>query len=263
MPSRRIPQSHIARRKTIRRAYNKGKNLAPGDRPFPAEVWAKINLDDATSLASRYFASLGAVDTAERNLSDSTTVVERTFPVLARCISHFFQVLDFAIEREILPPSVREYHGRDKNAAKVPVITSHDEAIERAEAIIDGEKQRATEDGSQHRPMALPALDELKRDHKAFTDVRTIQSPLKDALVLAQAAVEALMQGPEGILRLIEDLYDETEHTYRHLEDGAKRTICHEWGITYEGGPELPEEEPADPGAPPTPLMPPETPPTP
>ena len=262
MPSRRIPQSHIARRKTIRRAYNKGKNLAPAARPFPAAVWAKLDLGDPTSLASRYFSALNHVDSSDRTLGDATDIVIATFPILTRCISHFFQVLDFAIERKVWPPSVREYHGRDKNVAKVPLITTHDDAIEHAAAIIDGENRRQNDDGASHKPMALPDIAELTANRDAFATARNIQSPLKDTLVLAQAAVEALMEGPEGILRLIEDLYDETEHTYRHLEDAPKRTICHEWGILYDGDPELPDEEPPDPGAPP-PVVPPVVPPSP
>lgn len=105
--------------------------------------------------------------------------------------------------------------------------------------------------------MTLPDIAELSSARDAFLTARDTQSPKKDALVLAQAAVEALMESPEGTLRLIEDLYDETEHTYRHLEDAPKRTICHEWGILYDGDPELPDEEE------PTPVPPPVTPPTP
>lgn len=261
MPSRRIPQSHIARRKTIRRAYNKGKNLSPSARPFPAALWAKLDLGDPSSLASQYFTALNQVDFCERNLGDTTAIVELAFPKLSRCIRHFFQVLDFAIEREVWPPSVREYHGRDKNVPKVPLVNTHDDAIEHAAAILDGETRRQTDDGSSHKPMALPDIAELSLARDTFATARDNQSPHKDALVLAQAAIEALMAGAEGILRLIEDLYDETEHTYRHLEDAPKRTICHEWGILYDGDPELPDEEDPDPTPPPTP--PPIAPPTP
>ena len=253
MPSRRIPQSHIARRKAIRRAFNKGKNLSPTARPFPAAVWEKLDLANATSLASRYFAALKGVDSSERALGTATEAVELTFPKLTRCISHFFQVLDFAIEREIWPPSVREYHGRDKSTAKLPPLDTHDDAIEHATAIIDGEGRRQTDDGSGHKVMALPDISEVTTNRDAFVTARDNQSPHKDALVLAQAAVEALMSGDLGVTRLIEDLYDETEHTYRHLEDAPKRTICHEWGILYDGDAELPEEEEPDPTPPPSP----------
>lgn len=81
MPLRRAPKSHIARRKTIRRAYNKGKNLISSARPFLAEVWAKLDLSNATD---------------------------------------------------------------------VPPFATHDDAIEHASAILDGEGRRQTDAGSAH-----------------------------------------------------------------------------------------------------------------
>lgn len=239
MPSRFLPRTHITRIKVLNKCNAKGAVTAT--KPFPAALWNDLNYGNATGRASTYRAALNLVTERSQASTEGTALVVSTFGFAAKLCSHFFQVLDLAIDRGDFDASVREYHGRDINVPGVPALTSYDDVIFWAGKIATGEAQRAIDEGATFTAFTNPTPAQVAAAHTAFAAARAAQAGPKESLTLAQQAVEAIIPGATGIDPLILDLYDETEHTYRHLGEGAMRDLCREWGIIYEGDA---EEEP-------------------
>lgn len=202
------------------------------------------------------FSTLGATLSPWRNGRDAlgpllaaqtaaTAAANTAYTACARVVSHFIQVLNFAIERGTLPASVRAYYELPVSHAEVPEINTVDAALLWAGRLATGEGQRTTAGGPA---LAWPAIAEVNTNANTLQTAATTQSTAKDTYDLAQETVSD--QRP-AVDALIKDLWDTIEYNLRTEEPSSLRRKAREWGVAYEG--EEDEEPPPTPPTPPTP----------
>lgn len=235
MPTRNLPRTQVTRMHVLRQASLKGNGNPAASHPFSAAHFARINLNSPTSAGSIFAAALVNLSAKEQALSASTDTTAALLTSQLRLVSHFFQVLDLAIVRGDWPPATREYHGRDKTAGPLPRLTTYDDAVVWSGHIQTGETERASDEGAGFIAMSNPTAARVQTGATALTAALLPHSNYKTALIDAQQAVENLLPGPTGIDQLLLDHYDEVEHFYRNLPDGARRDQCRQWGLLYEG----------------------------
>jgi len=92
--------------------------------------------------------------------------------------------------------------------------------------------------------MAMPSAAEIATAAAAYATSSATQSEKKDAFDTEQGQVAALRPAAD---KLIKDIWDHIEFTYRDEPGPSKRRKCREWGLTYIARPgETPDpEEPA------------------
>lgn len=175
-------------------------NATPGaEHPFSAARWAKLNLNTAGSVARLYKDALGAVDAREQELGgiDGQRGGAGRGKLLQLC-SHFFQVLDMAIERGVFPKDVREYHHRDKNVARLPKLVTYD-ALEFGGYIVAGRAERAADEGAGHVAMAMPSAAQVQTALSALQAAMGPHTTRKTALTAAQQVVEVMLPRAAGV----------------------------------------------------------------
>lgn len=242
MPSRRLPQTDDARSKALKTCSDKAFGT-------PAAQWlitpALNNTLQATLSPWR-----GARNTAAgalQNQADATDECDLCLTNTTRFISHFIQVLNFAIERGTLTPGTRSHYKLPVSHAEVPAIYSTQDALLWADNINDGEGTRVAEGGT---PLAWPSAAEVTAEAAALAAARTTQSTAKTLYDQMQQAIAT--QRP-AIDDLIKDLWDTIEYNLRHEPDNASiRRKAREWGVTYLNDDGSEETDPAPP-IPPTP----------
>ncbi len=240
MPSRRLPRTHTARSKVLRKASLKGHATAAADRAVPPALWAKLDLLPATTPAHLYLAALTAVDTAQSAAHAATLEVNQLLKKALRLISHFFQVGDFAITRGDWPAAARDFYGRDPFVDTLPDLQSVDDALFWGDKIATGELARTAAGGA---PMAMPGAAQVGQALYDLNLALGTQTSAADALRLLEQTPDNLLPGPTGIEKLILDLYNDVENHYRDYPAGTRRDFARAWGVQYDDDPEE-EEEP-------------------
>jgi hypothetical protein len=156
---------------------------------------------------------------------------------LLKLCSHFFQVLDLAIDRGFWPAATREYHHRDKEVPTLPELKTYDDALEWSGYILAGETKRQSDEGAAFTPMSLPTTGEIQSALTTLQTAMGAHTGHKSALQNAQLAVDALLPENAGIDKLLLDLYNDVENYYRDYPDATRRDAAREWGILYTGDP--------------------------
>jgi len=128
---------------------------------------------------------------------------------LEQFISHFLQVFNLAVARGLFPASARAFYRLDVKSAQVPSVTSHADRLTWAGNIIDGEADRAADEGpgtpatfdsgltmdsgvrmdsnvGGYVPMAMPSAQDVANVLNAYTPAHHTASQKKDAYDLAK-----------------------------------------------------------------------------
>jgi len=82
-------------------------------------------------------------------------------------VSHFHQGYDRGVDRGTFTAAGRAYYGRPVDATTIPDISTYDLVQTAAEAIIQGEADRQSNE-SPHVAMALPSAAEIQALHYTF-----------------------------------------------------------------------------------------------
>jgi hypothetical protein len=240
MPSRRLPQTDDQRSTALQTCNAKYQNTAAPLRLISAAQFTELGAILSPWRGAREAQSpLLAAQTA------ATDVVDSTHATCARTNSHFIQVMNLAIERGKLAPSVRAYYELPVSHAEVPVMNTVELALQWAAKLANGEGQRIAAGGL---PLAWPAMAEINDDAAALQAAVNAQSTAKDAYDLAQ---ETVAEQRPTVDPFIKDLWDTIEFNLRTEEPSSLRRKAREWGVTYQG--EEAEETPPAPPTPPTP----------
>lgn len=240
MPSRRLPKTDDQRSAALNTCNVKYQATAAPARLITAAQF--ITLGSVLSPWRNGRDGLGPLLAAQTNATAQATT---SFTALTRVCSHFIQVLNFAIDRGVLPASVRAYYDLPVSHAEVPDMNSSAAALQWSVNLDAGEAQRIAAGGAA---LAWPTIGEVNAAAATYQNHETLQSSAKDAYDLAQEDVAA--QRP-AVDDLIKDLWDTIEFNLRADDPSSLRRKAREWGVVYDGEEE--EETPPTPPAPPTP----------
>jgi hypothetical protein len=140
-------------------------------------------------------------------------------------LSHFIQVLNFAIQRGDMKPNVREFYGF--NDKKSPSLVLDSEVLEWGKKIIDGEQKRVNHGGN---PLYNPSIALVKVKFDQFVDAYHFQKTLQNNTARWTGKVAEMRKEADEIIL---DIWNEVEEYYSEFPDDLKREKSIEYGLVY------------------------------
>ena len=222
MPYRRLPNTDSARMKSLKSAYEKGKALPPFQLAFSANSFRKMQmlLPQFENAISEHKNSLNLQ--AEKNKE-----YQKRLKKVKLYISHFIQVVNLAISRGDLTPETRNYFALGEDERKVPSLSSEEDVVWWGEQLIKGEQHRRNKGKN---PITNPTIAIVKVHFDKFKEYHNYQKSLKDR---SQRAQEQLNERRSQIDGVIQQIWNEVEHTYSDLPEEMRREKAGEYGLIY------------------------------
>jgi len=220
MPYRRLPNTDEARKRTLQTAIIMGQQKEPDELAFSSKSLNRLR-GFYTSFDTTIFQHKFARQQQEKSSRNYLEAVRKARLYL----SHFIQVLNFAIQRGDMKPNVREYFGfTDK---KVPSLILDSEVLEWGKKIIEGEQKRVSHGGN---PLYNPSIAVVKVKFDQFIDAYHFQKTLQNNTARYTAKVAELRKEADDIIL---EIWNEVEERFSNLPDDLKRERAMEYGLVY------------------------------
>lgn len=222
MPYRRLPNTDSARLRALKAAYKMGKNTHPQDLAFSQATFSKVELfiNSFEKAIAHYKA---AYDTQVERSKDYQQLVKKARLYL----SHFIQVVNMAIARGELQPTVRELYGMDIDESKIPSLNTEKDLIEWGKKIIEGEMARTRRGMS---PITNPTIAVVKVRYDQFLEAYNYQKILQQN---TQRMLNELIELRKKADDIILSIWNEVEEHYKDLPDEERREKASAYGLVY------------------------------
>lgn len=222
MPYRRLPNTDNARLKALNIALSKGKELPPFKLAFSQRSNQQLqSFLNKYEHAMSYYRQCYVMQTKKND--DYSAILKK-----ARLyISHFIQVINMAILRGELQPEVRKYYGLTPGESKIPSLNTENDIVKWGEQLMKGEAQRIAEGSS---PVTNPTIAIVRVRYETFLDAYHYQKTLQKNTA---RALEKLSQLRSEADRIILQVWNEVEESFRDLPDDLRREKAKEYGLVY------------------------------
>ncbi len=222
MPYRRLPNTDQARMKAIEMALEKGKRTALSELAFSLQTLEKIQI-----LYPHLSNAIRQLQATKQFQFDRANEYGNIFKKAKLYLSHFVQVLNFAILREEMKPEVREFYELDANSAKVPPLNLEKDVLIWGEHIINGEQKRCMKGGSA---IYSPSIALVKVHFESFKDAFHHQKILQNNTNRASLKMQEMRDDADAI---IQHLWNEVEERFALLPNELRREKAQEYGVVY------------------------------
>jgi hypothetical protein len=222
MPYRRLPNTDSSRLKSLKSAYEKGKDLPPFKLAFSPGSFRKIQ-----SVLPGFEHAIFEHRSALNIQSEKNKEYQKRLKKARLYISHFIQVVNMAIMRGDLVEDTRTYFGLEEGEKKVPTLNSEEEVINWGRQLIDGEKKRRDKGLS---PITNPTIAVLKVHYDKFMEYHSYQKNLKTRSQRAQDHLNIQRNQVDGV---IQQIWNEVEDTFQDLPEDMRREKAAEYGLVY------------------------------
>jgi hypothetical protein len=222
MPYRRLPNTDSARLKSLKSAYERGKDLPPFKLAFSPTSFRKIQ-----SVLPGFETAIHEHRNALNIQSEKNREYQKRFKKVRLYISHFIQVINMAICRGDLVPETRLFFGLDDEEKKIPSLNSEEEVITWGQQLIDGEQKRRNLGLS---PVTNPTIAVLKVHYDKFMEYHNYQQSLKNRSQRAQEQLNIKRTQVDGV---IQQIWNEVENTFNDLPEEMRREKASEYGLVY------------------------------
>lgn len=249
MPHRVLPNSIPTALRCLKKARDQYLlTTNPAERALTAEQFAGLDPADPLSFLNRFLKETGEVDIAIGEQGAATDAFNAARKRAAMFVSHFHQVYDLGVARDVFTAAGRSYYGRSISDTTIPDPGDDDELADALDAIIKGEADRQAAEGAAYVAMSNPSAAQVATVRTAFTAAR---NPKNLALQKTdREREEASVMLPEALERC-KDIYDTVEYFYRKdPDDSSRRQKCARWGVQYASDPNAPPTPPANPNPP-------------
>ena len=222
MPYRRLPNTDKARLRAIHTALKKESIVPVNELAFSFPTLERLQF-----LRPKYEAALQQLQASRKNQFNKSKEYGQSFRRAKLYISHFIQVLTFAIIREEIKPEVRPLYGLSPDDHRIPPLNLEKEVLHWGEKIIEGEHMRNIQGGS---PIYSPSIALVKVHYESFVDAYHHQKMLQSITTRASQAMLGLRDEAD---LLIPQVWNEIEEHYTGLPDRIKRQKAAEYGVCY------------------------------
>jgi len=222
MPYRRLPNTDSSRLKAIKTAYKKGKEINPMELAFKQGTlqrlqsflpkWEKVIAEHKTTY-----------DIQIKNNKEYLKKVKKA----KLYISHFIQVVNMAIVRGELQPSVRGFYGLDEDFTRLPVINTETDIIDWGKKIIDGETNRKMQGLTA---ITNPTIALVRVHYDNFVEANKFQKMLQKNHSRALSNLAELRADADDIIL---NVWNEVEEHYKELPEDIKREKAQNYGLVY------------------------------
>lgn len=224
MPFRKLPNTDAGRVAALDALIRKADAVPEAARPYPGNLHTQ-----AVALLAGFKLALQQLAAALSEQTSATARASRDFEALQMTASHYFQVLNLAIVRGVVPRSARAHYGLDVSSATLPPLDTHADVTFWAANVVRGEAARLLADPSAI-PMAMPTAADVQAAATLYATSTGARSLAKDAYDKRQEDVAALRPVADPLIR---EIWDHIEFAHRTDPAPSRRRKCREWGITY------------------------------
>ena len=126
-----------------------------------------------------------------------------------------------------MSPETRNYFGFEEDEKKVPSLSSEEDVITWGQKLIEGEQKRRNKGMN---PVTNPTIAVVKVHFDKFLEYYNYQQSLKER---TQRAQEQLNEKRSMIDSVIQQIWNEVEHTYEDLPEEMRREKAVEYGLVY------------------------------
>lgn len=222
MPYRRLPNTDVARLRAIEAGLELGKRTALKNLAFSQQT-----LENLQTFYPHFLGAIRQLNLSKQNQFDRSKEYGEIFRKAKLYISHFLQVVNFAILRGELKPEVIEYYGLDINSKATPPLNLEANVLTWGERVIEGEQKRIAKGGS---PIYSPSIALVKVHFEEFKEAYRHQKMLQNITNRASIRVAELREQAD---QLIQTMWNEVEDSLQHLSDDERREKASQYGIVY------------------------------
>lgn len=222
MPYRRLPNTDVARLRAIEAGLELGKRTAINKLAFSQQTLEKLQ-----TFYPHFLGAIRQLNISKQNQFDRSKEYGEIFRKAKLYISHFLQVVNFAILRGEMKPEVIEYYGLKVNSKAAPPLNLEANVLSWGERIIDGEQKRVMRGGS---PIYSPSIALVKVHYEEFKEAYRHQKMLQNNTNRASVRVAELREQAD---EMIQQMWNEVENSMIHLSDEEKREKASQYGIVY------------------------------
>ena len=222
MPYRRLPNTDSARIRALQRANEKGRELPPFKLAYSQSTFqkAKFFLPHFEKLIQQHKQDM-------QYQVKKNTEYQAIIKKARLYISHFIQVLNFAVIRGELPSITRTFYGLDKNSRSLPSLNTEEDILHWGEKMIKGEAQRTMKGQS---PITNPTIAVVKVRYEQFLEAYNYQKTLQKSNTRTYEKIVDLRKEADEIIL---NVWNEVENHFKDLPDEMKREKSAEYGIIY------------------------------
>ncbi|MGP1362601.1 MAG: hypothetical protein ACTTKZ_02825 [Bacteroides sp.] len=222
MPYRRLPNTDQARIRAMRAAYKMGRETHPTELAFTQSTYTKLEL-----FINSFEQAIQQYQEAYRRQSESSALYQPVAQKARLYVSHFIQVVNMAVQRGELKPSIRAYYSLPLDEAKLPSLVSDQEVIDWGQKIIQGEFQRTSEGKP---PIMNPTIALVKVQYEKFVEIYTRHRVLQQNTTRTRGDLEKLRATADQIILAI---WDEVEDYFGALPAVQAREHASQYGLVY------------------------------
>ncbi len=222
MPYRRLPNTDVARLRAIEAGLDLGKKTALRQLAFSQQT-----LENLQTFYPHFLGAIRQLNVSRQNQFDRSKQYGEVFRKAKLYVSHFLQVVNFAILRGEMKPEVLEFYGLKANSKATPPLNLESHVLTWGERVIEGEQKRVKQGGS---PIYSPSIALVKVHYEEFKEACRHQKTLQNITNRASMKVAELREQAD---ELIQTMWNEVEKSLMHLSDDEKRFKASEYGIVY------------------------------
>lgn len=222
MPYRRLPNTNSSRLKALHIALEKGKDLPPFKLAF-----SQASLQRIQAFLPGFEQALILKKQDYINQVEHNKVYQKTIRKVRLYISHFIQVMNMAIARGEISPTIRTFYGLKETDKNLPPLQTEAEIIFCGQNLIHGEAERTMKGFS---PITNPTIAVVKVRYEQFLDAYNFQKTLQKKNALNQQKLSAFR---EKANQIILQTWNEVEEYFNDLPENMKREKSKDYGLAY------------------------------
>lgn len=222
MPYRRLPNTDKARLRALARAHKKFESEGASNLPFSESTLLTLR-----TIFPKFKNVLINLEAARKNQATKNKDYIEIYRKARMYVSHYIQVMNFAISRSEIKPVIREFYGTQDFDNNLPPLSTENDLLDWGKRIIEGDQKRVMNGGN---PFYNPSIALVKVNYEKFTDAYRFQKTLQTSSDRFSAQVADVR--PE-VDSLILQLWNEIEETFANLNDVQKRKKSEDYGVVY------------------------------
>lgn len=222
MPYRRLPNTDSSRLRAMQKALQESEGVPP----------FKLSFSISTHQELKFFypefqqAVQYQKETLERQ-TEKNHVHQESFKKARLYISHFIQVLNFAIIRGELKSDTRSIFGLDSDERKLPQLNTENDVIDWGEKLLQGEQIRLSRGLA---PITNPTIARVKVHYEDYLRAHKSQKDLQETHNKALKKIAQLRIKADSI---IVKIWNEVEAHFSALPAEEKRLKAERFGVVY------------------------------
>ncbi|OFY22714.1 MAG: hypothetical protein A2W98_05340 [Bacteroidetes bacterium GWF2_33_38] len=222
MPYRRLPNTDKARQRALAKALQMGNEMPP----------FKLAFSQGTLQKARFFYPIfdSAIQEYQNAYNFQVKKNKEYVNLMKRAklyISHFIQVLNFAIARGEVTGESRKYFGIIEDSKRLPSLNTEESMIKFGERIIKGEQERIA---NRNNPMTNPTIAVVRVHYEKWLEAYRYQKNLQE---IHNRALQKIADMRHEADKIILSIWNEVEESFSIHSEDLKRQYSMEYGLVY------------------------------